>query len=78
MTIIPGFLLNLLLTESHPTKGYRWVYTIPGNTSTAEWYDPRTGSYSARETYKNNELPVFDPPGQPAPGNDWVLVLDFK
>ncbi len=42
----------------------------------AWWYDPRTGSATAIGTLSNRGEQTFDPPGDPAPGNDWVLVLD--
>jgi hypothetical protein len=71
-------------------KNYAFVYTysgrdimlnpdkLPGLQTTASWLNPRDGSYSESSTYKNSDLPVFDPPGEPAAGNDWVLVMDFK
>jgi hypothetical protein len=74
------------------TRGsnYAFVYTytgrdiilnhekLPGIQTTASWLNPRDGTYSEPMTYKNSELPFFDPPGELANGNDWVLVLDFK
>ncbi|BAV05169.1 Putative collagen-binding domain of a collagenase [Filimonas lacunae] len=69
-------------------KKYAFVYTytgrnitiapgkIQGNTIKAQWYNPRNGEYIAIETYANTATKTFDPPGEPAAGNDWVLVLD--
>jgi len=66
------------------TRGqeYAFVYTYTGRTFrinpfakelTASWYNPRTG-----ETYPIGAVHslTFYPPGEPAPGNDWVLILD--
>ena len=38
----------------------------------AQWFDPRTGKLQAAQREGN----TFDPPGEPARGNDWVLVVD--
>lgn len=40
----------------------------------ARWFDPRTG----RETPAAGTGGVFDPPGEPQRGNDWVLVLERR
>ncbi len=51
----------------------------------AWWYDPRTGltfnpdSAVITKPFEFNAVDdpcIFDPPGSPGPGNDWVLVLD--
>lgn len=72
-------------------EGYAMVYTPTGKTFSVDlamipfteirawWFDPRVGI--ALETTMNCEkdaggLCTFDPPGEPARGNDWVLVLD--
>lgn len=46
----------------------------------AYWFDPRTGAATRIGTFakagtEKGEV-TFDPPGQAARGNDWVLVLD--
>jgi hypothetical protein len=43
---------------------------------TATWFDPRTGETSPAGTHAGSGPVTFNPPGNPAPGNDWVLVLD--
>ena len=51
-----------------------------GTVMTAEWFDPRTGTFSII----SEDIPcgvgasniVFNPPGFIDPGNDWVLVLN--
>lgn len=51
---------------------------IAGAQVKASWYDPRTG-ISQDAGMKDNAAgttQVFDPPGEPKAGNDWVLVLD--
>jgi hypothetical protein len=50
--------------------------TISGKQVRAWWYDPGTGSARQIGTYPNTGLRTFTPPGTPARGNDWVLVLD--
>lgn len=72
------------------TKGdhYIMVYTytgkdfelnmgkIAGNEVKATWFDPRTGKTTAIGKIKNAGAAKFNPPGEPANGNDWVLILD--
>lgn len=41
----------------------------------ASWYDPRTGTYTAIGVIANSGRRMFEPPGEPHEGNDWVLVL---
>jgi hypothetical protein len=42
----------------------------------AWWFNPRTGEATAAGSRAGSGPATFDPPGEPAPGNDWVLVLD--
>jgi hypothetical protein len=68
--------------------GYAFIYTCNGNPISvdlrkmdshrikASWYNPRTGEYTAIGIYKATSAKTFDPPGEKADGNDWVLVLD--
>ena len=47
-----------------------------GDNIVAQWFDPREGVYHSMA--KNPQRifnQAFDPPGTPAPDNDWVLVL---
>jgi hypothetical protein len=69
-------------------KNYAFVYTYTGknitiNCSTlgfvigkASWYNPRNGKRTRTNIFSNTSLPVFDPPGVPMNGNDWVLILE--
>jgi hypothetical protein len=69
-------------------KSYDFFYTytgrefdvmmgkISGKQTKAWWYDPRTGDCSEIGILENSGIRHFDPPGEPQPGNDWVLVLD--
>lgn len=69
-------------------ESYAFVYTwsgkpfqvqmqkISGQKVRAWWYDPRTGKAREIGSFDNKGIRDFDPPGEPAPGNDWVLVLD--
>ena len=42
----------------------------------AWWYDPRTGKSQSIGLIEMRKALKFEPPGSPARGNDWVLVLD--
>ena len=69
-------------------KGYAFVYVptgravkvnlgkISGARVKAWWYDTRSGVAKAIGEFANTGVREFTPPGQPARGNDWVLVLD--
>jgi len=65
-------------------KDYAFIYTYTGRTFTinpfgkslaASWYNPRTGETTTLGAVHSN---TFDPPGEPRPGNDWVLILIEK
>jgi hypothetical protein len=72
------------------TRGasYAFVYTytgqplrvrmgvISGAKVTAWWYSPRDGTRKDIGEFANTGERTFTPPGRPAEGNDWVLVLD--
>ncbi|RIA43795.1 collagenase-like protein with putative collagen-binding domain [Hephaestia caeni] len=49
---------------------------IEGRRVRAAWYSPRTGETQAIGNFDNRGERRFVPPGTPAPGNDWVLLLD--
>jgi hypothetical protein len=49
---------------------------LSGTTIRASWFDPRTGSSKLLGEFTNQGDREFDPPGEPAVGNDWVLLLD--
>lgn len=69
-------------------KNYAFIYTytgrsmainaekLQGNRIKASWYNPRNGNITAIGTFNKAKIMKFDPPGQPANGNDWVLILD--
>jgi hypothetical protein len=69
-------------------KAYAFAYTYTGRPFTmrlgaiagkqvrAGWYSPRDGRTTPIGTFANTGTRRFDPPGETAPGNDWVLVLD--
>jgi hypothetical protein len=72
------------------TRGghYAFIYTYTGRVLKvnpavlgaarleASWYSPRDGSRQRIGVFPGKEVLSFDPPGEPGPGNDWVLVLD--
>ncbi len=49
---------------------------VSGSEVRAAWYSPRDGSLQPIGTFPNQGVRTFTPPGTPAPGNDWVLILD--
>ncbi|MBS7564899.1 glycoside hydrolase family 140 protein [Mucilaginibacter sp. Bleaf8] len=50
--------------------------TLPGSKIKVSWFNPRTGTYTATTVRTKTSIMNFDPPGEVANGNDWVLVLD--
>jgi hypothetical protein len=42
----------------------------------ASWFSPSTGEKKPIPAYRNSLNAVFNPPGEPANGNDWVLILE--
>ena len=69
-------------------RGYLFAYSytgrpfqirmgaISGKQVRASWYSPRDGSVQPIGLFPNDGVRTFTPPGVPAAGNDWVLVLD--
>jgi hypothetical protein len=69
-------------------KNYAFIYTytgrdmqintgeLPGTKVKATWYNPRNGNITTVGTFNKAKIMKFDPPGEPANGNDWVLILD--
>ena len=49
---------------------------IAGSKLRAWWFDPRDGSAREIGVFDTRGEREFVPPGAPAAGNDWVLVLD--
>lgn len=69
-------------------KNYAFVYTytgkpfelrlgvVSGKQLRAWWFSPSTGKVQSLGQIANSGAKSFTPPGTPANGNDWVLVLD--
>ena len=49
---------------------------LSGRRLRAWWYSPRDGQATRIGTFANRGVRRFVPPGKPAEGNDWVLVLE--
>ncbi len=49
---------------------------MKGSKLRASWFNPRNGTYTGSGIIDNTSTAAFDPPGDTAPGNDWVLVLE--
>lgn len=72
------------------TRGddYAFIYTytgrnipvqmgiISGKKIKASWYKPTDGTTIQIARFINKGIHEFDPPGEPGPGNDWVLVIE--
>jgi hypothetical protein len=43
---------------------------------TAWWFNPRTGQAEKLADFDRGQTPDFDPPGDPARGSDWLLIID--
>lgn len=50
--------------------------SLAGDKLTATWFNPRTGEITAAGMIANTGTVRFNPPGDPSPGLDWVLILD--
>jgi hypothetical protein len=49
---------------------------ITGTKVNASWFSPRDGKTQSIGSFDNKGTHSFDPPGEPADGNDWVLILE--
>ncbi len=49
---------------------------ILGEKVKASWYKPTDGTSTEIGAFENKGTHEFDPPGDPANGNDWILILD--
>jgi hypothetical protein len=49
---------------------------IKGAKVSANWFNPKDGTTQSIGTINNTGIQHFDPPGEKAEGNDWVLVLN--
>lgn len=49
---------------------------LSGRRLRVSWFNPRTGETTFVEMLENRGERPFDPPGETAVGNDWVLLLD--
>lgn len=49
---------------------------ISGTKVKASWFKPVDGTITEIGIFDNKDTHEFDPPGEPANGNDWVLILD--
>lgn len=52
------------------------LHKITGSSLKAWWYNPRSGEATIIGRILNKGTQQFDPPGEAARGNDWILVLD--
>lgn len=49
---------------------------ISGAKVKASWFKPANGEITEIGEFENSGIQEFDPAGEPADGNDWVLLLD--
>ena len=69
-------------------KSYAMAYTYTGSNihidfsklgfsaAKASWFNPRDGKSISIANFKKSGIVEFNPPGEPAEGNDWVLVIE--
>lgn len=51
---------------------------IKGTQVRAYWFNPKDGTTQSIGTITNTGIQEFNPPGEQAAGNDWVLILESK
>ncbi len=51
---------------------------LKSDTIIAQWYNPRSSDYLKLGEIKKDTKVLFDPPENPARGNDWVLLLKIE
>ena len=69
--------LSYALVYSYTGRPFEVRMGVIGGTRVrAWWYSPRDGSAREIGSFDNKGVLRFTPPGTPAPGNDWALVLD--
>lgn len=81
-----GVKYNRLIATRGTNYAFVYTYTgrdmdinttkLPGSKIKASWYNPRNGIITAIGTFNKSKITKFNPPGTPANGNDWVLILD--
>jgi hypothetical protein len=71
-------------------NNYAFLYTYTGRTFKvvmgkikgtevrAYWFNPKDGTTQVIGTITNAGIKEFDPPGEQAAGNDWLLILESK
>jgi hypothetical protein len=68
---------DYLFAYTYTGRSFRMnLGAIAGRTLNTSWFNPRTGDTIPAGTRPNTGVATFDPPGEPAAGNDWVLILD--
>ncbi|MCM8730530.1 glycoside hydrolase family 140 protein [Hephaestia sp. GCM10023244] len=68
---------DYMMAYSYTGRSFRVrLGAIEGQQLRAAWYSPQTGATQPIGTIANRGERRFVPPGTPAPGNDWVLLLD--
>lgn len=86
MIVDNGVRYDRVLASRGRTYAFAYTYTgrsftlklgaIAGSRVKAQWYSPRDGTFTPAGSFANRGAQIFDPPGEVAAGNDWVLVLD--
>jgi hypothetical protein len=81
-----GTRYNYLLATRGDKYAFVYTYTgknfvvnttkLPGSKVKASWFNPRNGQITGGIVMAKAKTLNFNPPGNPANGNDWVLILD--
>ncbi len=75
LTAIQGKNCILVYTCNGRPINLETEYTI-GNELIARWFSPRDGKIVEAGEVDKNGISEFDPPGEEADGNDWVLIIE--
>ena len=67
------YLMVYIPTGKHLSVYTNWLRT---DKVVIWWFNPRTGKNSLVGEFNNREYMEFDPPGNRARGNDWILVIE--
>ena len=81
MEVLAGMAVDGTFVVAYTPNGSNFTLDLSdlqSNKLKARWFNPRNNSYIIlKDIDRSNEV-NFDPPADPARGNDWVLLLQNK
>ena len=87
---VPSLVTERIAATGGADGSWAFVYTprgasfsvalgqLKGQQFQAHWFDPRTGQRQSLGELDKLGRQVFHPPGEPGPGNDWILTLTCR